>query len=410
MGHEQHGEEDTSEGGGEKDPLLQYFDEQNHHNDDENPVKKALLTGAGHCRIQSVLTKTECGQAMDLIWDFLHDTSYGRIVRDDPASTTFDDFLSSPSSGMFQNNGAGWLLGDVRELLAERVFGKLYGTRELHCSKEGFLFRKRPTTSTPEGGERSYICLPPEISQSQNPRATIRTMIVLEGGYGLLERGDVFVWRSDLPAPLLYVHSVKEEEEESSSSRFVALAFCSMLPARLTPPKANNLKIDAYKQRQTGDHRLDVENWCDHHYSGKGSSPSTLLRPFFRTSPPLVTFRQAELYGLVPYGTANNDNQEEARPKGDGTSIDPRRTILTRRIANTSANTSVSTHTTIQGRRSTFGSFKHRGRECNDGSGQISWWHGITVWQIHLRCARFSQACDAHSCRQRPYGMDRTFL
>ena len=63
-------------------------------------------------------------------------------------------------SDMFQDNGAGWLFGDERELLAERVFSKLYGTRELHASKEGFTFH-RPTAS----GRHHY----PHLRSSSSP-------------------------------------------------------------------------------------------------------------------------------------------------------------------------------------------------------------------------------------------------
>jgi len=45
---------------------------------------------------------------------------------------------------MLQMREAGWVFGGLREKLASRVFEPLFGTRELHCSKEGFTFL-RPT-------------------------------------------------------------------------------------------------------------------------------------------------------------------------------------------------------------------------------------------------------------------------
>ena len=44
----------------------------------------------------------------------------------------------------FQSLGAGWLLGNIRELLAERVFEPLCQTKQLHSSKEGFIFHRPP--------------------------------------------------------------------------------------------------------------------------------------------------------------------------------------------------------------------------------------------------------------------------
>ena len=38
---------------------------------------------------------------------------------------------------MFQTHAAGWVFSELREKLASRVFEPLYGTAELHASKEG---------------------------------------------------------------------------------------------------------------------------------------------------------------------------------------------------------------------------------------------------------------------------------
>lgn len=53
----------------------------------------------------------------------------------DPWPYTNDD--------MMQSLGAGYLLGNIREALANRVFAPLFGTEELlFTSKEGFTFSR----------------------------------------------------------------------------------------------------------------------------------------------------------------------------------------------------------------------------------------------------------------------------
>ena len=46
-----------------------------------------------------------------------------------------------------QQHGAGWVFTNLREMLADRVFEKLYGTKRLHTSKDGFAF-VRPNAAT----------------------------------------------------------------------------------------------------------------------------------------------------------------------------------------------------------------------------------------------------------------------
>lgn len=266
-------------------------------------------------------------------------------------------------SDMFQSYGAGFVMGThVREALAERVFEPLYQTRELHCSKEGFTFH-RPTapvedaTNCPpkswvesilnrEGpmvcGERQKKSVGEHYDQSHTFSGlhTIQSLVALEdqqkgvdgcflcyprshgdvhqavtrdiyrGQFAwtpltddelfrleeefhlspkriFLSKGDVILWRSDLvhaPLPPLGI-----------TSRFRAVAYTSMQPSCLTPSLVTTEKMNAYKQRQTGDHRPHVESWQSH----RRNDPCH--RPHYRTSPPLVSIRIAELYGLIPY-------------------------------------------------------------------------------------------------------------
>ena len=112
------------------------------------------LEADGYVVLPAVLSRDECAAALEKMWSFVEGVS--PAVRRDAPDTWYPSAEGAadpwPHSGwksfsdMFQDNGAGWLFGDERELLAERVFSKLYGTRELHASKEGFTFH-RPTAA-----------------------------------------------------------------------------------------------------------------------------------------------------------------------------------------------------------------------------------------------------------------------
>ncbi len=152
-------------------------------------VPNDLLT-KGYSIISSIFSQEECDDAIDQLWDFVCDTSGNMVQRDDPMtwypnhqlqehihihSSSADDTGESkitksddqesddqesddqdpwPHTGypsfpdMFQSLGAGFLLGQTRLHLAERVFEPLFGTKELHVSKEGFTFA-RPTLIRP---------------------------------------------------------------------------------------------------------------------------------------------------------------------------------------------------------------------------------------------------------------------
>ena len=151
-------------------------------------AKEAIeaLATQGYYHIPSVLTHGECDEALDQLWDFVEDTSGGCVQKKNPLSwypehevvsinngkegcaglrgrgapdadnksivctnpKEHDDLDPWPHTGhhsfpdMFQSLGAGLVLGNVREKLAERIFEPLFGTRELLCSKEGFTFAR----------------------------------------------------------------------------------------------------------------------------------------------------------------------------------------------------------------------------------------------------------------------------
>lgn len=336
------------------DPLWRYFKDVP---DFYRCQVRASLVNDGYCVLPSVLTKDECEEAVDGIWEFLHDTSFGRVRRDNPATWYGDDTVFHPSedSSMVQSNGAGWLLSSVREALADRIFENLFGTRELYSSKEGFTLGPpallplypgddsstigedaghgqnvnwhfmRDSTSNPvirsmvaledHYGEGCFVCYPrtfressrsdpTKLSGSREPTlAAVADMDLRQWAeecgvtakHVCLLKGDVLIWRSDM------VYSTAPAVCRPSDARNCATnAYCSMLPSRFCPTLLRPAKMVAYKARRTGDYRVDVETTRVYQTSSKLPT-----RPFFRTSPPLLTYRQAELYGLVPYDEGN---------------------------------------------------------------------------------------------------------
>lgn len=201
------------------DPLLQYLNpsRDEHHDQHRSPcfnIDKAIeaLKTKGFYHIPSVLTRYECNEALVHLWNFVEDVSGGCVQRKDPLSwyppnigeNEADKNLSSnvgnglgkmslknnalididpneqddldpwPHSGhgaspdMFQSLGAGYVLGDVRQHLAERLFEPLFGTRELLSSKEGFTF-SRPLIVNSEKDET------PQEQQQQQKQVADRT-------------------------------------------------------------------------------------------------------------------------------------------------------------------------------------------------------------------------------------------
>ncbi|GKY95253.1 hypothetical protein MPSEU_000487700 [Mayamaea pseudoterrestris] len=295
------------------------------HADEQNATLKALQTD-GFIILSGILSQEECSEAISLMWDFVEDTSSGEVDRNNAKSWYADmskgfnassksvDDAPEPwpscrsigenheSNDRFDCNGAGWLLGSVREILAERVFGPLYDTDRLHCSKEGFIFR-RPKHEI----DCHKSALVRTISKAQNcysSRLYTRALVVFEdqsvGIYSGLTndchvnptflpmmRGDVLLFQSDM--------TLCENETLHVTPTFRPSFLCTIQPSKLTTPSVMARKVEAYRLRATGDHRPDEEICCTSYHSHDHS------RPFYRTSPPLVTVRQAKLYGLLPY-------------------------------------------------------------------------------------------------------------
>ena len=265
-------------------------------------VEIRSLRQNGLCVLSQVLTEQHCKMEVDRMWDFFEDVSNGAVQRSNPASWQHP---FAPSQGFFENFGAGFLLGTTREVLADQVFEPLYSTKKLHCSKEGFRVVVLAGSSDPPATQNFFLC-----PDEKNPKSEIRSLAVLSKTtvrcklrsstesdarcehQVSLSRGDVLLFRETIQVEEEYTITANNND----SSCMPATMYCTMQPAiDLTTNKPMwNQKLEAYKQRQTGTYHVDQENW---------SPPSTAPagRCYFRTGPPLVTRRLAELYGLIPY-------------------------------------------------------------------------------------------------------------
>lgn len=343
----------------------------------------------GYLVIPQALTAAECDRELDRLWNFVEAIA-PTVSRDDPASwypISKDTEDPWPHSGwkflpdMCQSFRAGWLFSDLRELLAERIFEPLYGTRELHSSKEGFTFHRPTAPVVPGlvhplcGKGRPFVCNQPTHTNGEHfdQRASHTGLQCIQSSTTLIDqneedgcflcwpgshkeharmtksiwrgrsdwvpltdeeceelrrlgyspkrvpvnKGDVILWRSDLchcGAP------------PGCTTRFRAVSYTCMLPAELTPPNVLENKINEYKNGLTGDHRPNVRN---EHLSvpkkrGGGGAHKTpkgqeLAQPilvqgssYFPQGYPELSWRQAELYGLVPYDS-NNDREDQQR-------------------------------------------------------------------------------------------------
>jgi hypothetical protein len=322
------------------------------------------LENDGYCILKSILSSDECDRAIDSIWTFVEDSSNAQVLRLDPSSwypssadQEYDPFpctSHTPFPDTFQTNGAGWVHGKVREMLAERVFEPLYQMKKLHSSKEGFTFQ-RPMASENvklppgwlqsiqektkfyddqdcfsdgfqtlrslvaledqvEGVDGCFVCWPKshgpahrDLTQalyrgksSDDPLSDAAISRVLDG-FGIrpknlyLNKGDMILFRSDL------CHSSLPPSKRTP--RFRAVVYTSMQPISFTSKEVYLQKINAYKQRRTGDYRPDVESW--HVNDQQNIKP--IHRCSFRTSPAIVTKRLAELYGLVQYSKEDDE-------------------------------------------------------------------------------------------------------
>lgn len=437
-------------------------DEEHHHQQQhdlllpfisrETPLGRHVLQKIekdGYVVLPDILTASECARELNRLWDFIEATSPS-VSRDRPQTwyppAPYDDddagFSENNSSSstakiqddpwphsgwkflpdMCQSYQAGWLFSDLREILADRVFQPLYGTRELHSSKEGFTFH-RPTmvilsppqssqqtidstssqnqqeetqqtttissvpnnnNKTPStsriikklvhplmGQTRPKVCNKPSHTNGEHfdQRAAHTGLHCIQSSTALLDqthedgcflcwpgshkehasmtrniwrgrsdwvpltdeectylrkqgyapkrvpvrKGTVILWRSDL------VHC--GASPIGLRSGFRAVSYTCMLPAELTPDDVHDNKVTEYLSGLSGDHRpnvtmchLSVPKKKKHeegdgggtHKTKKGEelrNPTKACGQYFKDGLPVLSRRQAELYGLVRYNS-----------------------------------------------------------------------------------------------------------
>lgn len=292
----------------------------------------------GFVVLRGVLAPGEAEAALVQMWDFVE--TVNPAIRRSDAASWYPQGVKDPwphaARDMMQLHQAGWVFGELRETLATRVFERLYGTKALHSSKDGFCFQ-RPTR-TPlkrrandhfdqSGSKKGLHCIQASValldqesddgcfvcwpgSHKHHPalaKDARRDWHMLEDSdrSTLMDvgcaprrlpvgRGDVVLWRSDLAhcggSPI----GVRD--------RFRAVVYVCMLPASMTPNSLYPRKKEAYSKLATGSHWPTKEEW----FGGCRFRPVTFKPvPFFK-SPPVLNDRLQELYGLKRYDVGGN--------------------------------------------------------------------------------------------------------
>eukprot|EP00927_Polykrikos_kofoidii_P036795 TRINITY_DN3103_c3_g1_i1.p1 TRINITY_DN3103_c3_g1~~TRINITY_DN3103_c3_g1_i1.p1 ORF type:complete len:694 (-),score=100.68 TRINITY_DN3103_c3_g1_i1:62-2143(-) len=326
--------------GGEKgrDYLRRYIQ-------DDSPFTRAILKALdedGYTVLREVLSAPEADSQLDRAWSFV--TKVSPTIRRNDWNTWWancggPDPWPHAQRDMMQLHQAGWVFSDLRELIAERVFEPLYGTRELHVSKDGFTFQ-RPTSSDMnlkpndhyDQGSRWFglQCIQGSVALTDqtendgcfsvwpgshryheeivlaNHRASIGDFVMLNDSEKMVlrnnglaqrrirvQRGDMILWRSDV------VHCGAPPLGKCDTCRVVAYVCC--LPAELTPEAVYAQKIRAYERLESGSHWPNREEWF-----GMAARHRRMSWSRFFVKPPQLTRRQRELYGLERYDSAGD--------------------------------------------------------------------------------------------------------
>lgn len=320
----------------EHDALLPYLSEDTelgrrikHHIEEE-----------GYIVIPTVLTKEECAVELSRLWDFVEATSPG-LSRDDPNSWYPDptsDHTDAPSAhtpnkdpwphsgwgflpDMCQSFQAGWLFSSLRCMLADRIFEPMYGTSQLHSSKEGFTFHRPTATGIASNGavhpnlnkERPRVCGKVQVKamgEHFDQRASHTGLQCIQSSTALIDQDEdgtdgcfqcwprshkehpqmtknIWRGRSDW-VPLTDEELICLERLGMSAKKipvnagdvilwrsdlvhcgvgpssprtgFRAVSYTAMLPAAMTPTKVLEGKLEEYMAMQTGDHRPNVKS------------------------------------------------------------------------------------------------------------------------------------------------------
>ena len=342
-------------------------------------IKSALIS-QGYVVLKGIVSSNECKALLGKMWDYVEATSYGQISRqnlsscyppnDDPAADPW------PASGwksfpdMFQSADSGYVLGDLRLMLAERVFEPLFGTRELHTSKEGFTFH-RPRWNHVEDQSWNHPCYhqankivhcvcgkPQPLSSGehldqdahhlglhciqsltslidQSPDEDDGHFVVYPSSHLLHPRITHNTYRGNFPSvplnnddiQLLLSHGHVKTRIYCNAGdvvlwrsdlvhaagmpgptcpNFRAVAYVSACPAALTPPTVYPIKMDGYRMGRTTDHRAHVEAF--HDSPGESLPPPHIVgkRPKGKTKGSYNQHKNKLKHGLMKVTTADD--------------------------------------------------------------------------------------------------------
>eukprot|EP00933_Yihiella_yeosuensis_P061720 TRINITY_DN64548_c0_g1_i1.p1 TRINITY_DN64548_c0_g1~~TRINITY_DN64548_c0_g1_i1.p1 ORF type:complete len:366 (+),score=65.54 TRINITY_DN64548_c0_g1_i1:79-1176(+) len=310
----------------ERDRLLRYIAKT-----DFAETVLAQIQESGFIVLPGVFSATEVDMECDRMWNWVEKVS-PTVHRRNPSSWArggnWDPWPCSQRD-MMQCHQAGWVFNDLRVKMAERIFEPLYGTHELHSSKDGFTLQ-RPTSeelnkspndhfdqchlrglqciqgsvalTDQEHDDGCFLCWPGSHKYHESRRGKKRgrkdfiilddnekDFLAAEGIQPLrvpVKKGDVILFRSDL--------AHKGALPIGRRDNFRAVVYICMLPAALTPEDAYEAKQQAYLQLETGGHWPCREEWF------VPRQTKIDIKPYFKSLPHL-TARQRLLYGLDRY-------------------------------------------------------------------------------------------------------------
>eukprot|EP01024_Parvocaulis_polyphysoides_P066033 TRINITY_DN7727_c2_g1_i2.p1 TRINITY_DN7727_c2_g1~~TRINITY_DN7727_c2_g1_i2.p1 ORF type:complete len:329 (-),score=40.42 TRINITY_DN7727_c2_g1_i2:87-1073(-) len=308
--------------------------------------KQALkaLQQDGYYVLKGVLSRKDSQKYVEGLWDYVENAN-PKIIRNYPETWyKSKDGLRDPwpatwGGSLFHSNGVGWCQTscDIREQVAP-VFEQLFGTKKLHCSRDGFNFTRPPRDESEtfngeyvqvhfdqgsftrgltcvqgsvclvdqEEGDGCFVCVPGShklhdeimneaVKKGQNLDGhNFYNLSVSEqqkfdvNGLKLkriyVQAGDMILWRSDLAHAGSFAQIV--------SDRFRAVVFVCMLPVELTPTESWQKKEQAWQQLRTTTHWPNKEIWF---------GPKNNMRVFNQVQRPKLNQRQKQLFGLEWY-------------------------------------------------------------------------------------------------------------
>jgi hypothetical protein len=311
----------------------------------------------GYCVLPGIFSAQEADAELQRAWEFVERVSPS-VKRDDWSTWWSDGSGPDPwphaQRDMMQLHQAGWVFSELREKMADRVFEKLYGSRELHVSKDGFTFQ-RPTDGELGRSPNDHFdqglrwmglqCIQGSValtdqsnndgcfkvwpgshrhreeilSSSRHQKARNSDFIIMKSDeHEMLrqrgveprrvpvERGDVILWRSDV------VHCGAPPVGRCDTCRVVVYICC--LPADLTPESVYEQKRRAYLQLETSGHYPTREEWFE-----KTEKHSRICWKPYLQEPPQLSLRQRQLYGLERYASTQVEEACVQRPPAEAT-------------------------------------------------------------------------------------------